>query len=130
MSLSQAETRRAGLEALARASGPVHRAHFLRQSETGSGNYSEKRHALLDSDRLFPGLAPMSDRRERRKRWVQRGQYAVEVEIEVVYPEEAPSEPCLEPATVRWLNEIAKRAEAGDVGNLRSVGRVYQALPS
>jgi hypothetical protein len=27
-------------------------------------------------------------RREKRKRWVQRGQYAVEVEVEVVYPEE------------------------------------------
>jgi hypothetical protein len=26
-------------------------------------------------------------RREKRHRWVQRGQYAVEVEIDVVYPE-------------------------------------------
>jgi len=28
----------------------------------------------------------MSERREKRKTWVQRGRYAVEVEIEVVYP--------------------------------------------
>lgn len=72
----------------------------------------------------------MSERRERRKRWVRRGQYAVEVEIDVIFPEESPSDPCLEPATVRWLDEVARRAEAGDVGYLRSVGRVYQALPN
>ena len=50
------------------------------------------------------------ERREKRKRWVQRGQYAVEVEVEVVYPPEDPSEPCLEPYTIRRLDEIARRA--------------------
>jgi hypothetical protein len=70
----------------------------------------------------------MKQRREKRKRWVQRGQYAVEVEVEVVYPEEDPSEACLEPATVRWLDEIARRAEQGDIQYLRSVGRVFQAV--
>ena len=67
-------------------------------------------------------------RRETRKRWVQRGQYAVEVEVEVVYPEGDPSEPCLEPATVRWLDEVAGRAERGDVAYLRRVGRVFQLV--
>ena len=70
----------------------------------------------------------MSERREKRKRWVQRGQYAVEVEVEVVYSAEAPDEPCLEPATVRWLDEIARRAENDDVAYLRRVGRVFQAV--
>jgi hypothetical protein len=60
---------------------------------------------------------------------VQRGQYAVEVEVEVVYPADDPSEPCLEPATVRWLDEVAQRAERGDVEYLRKVGRVFQLLP-
>jgi hypothetical protein len=72
----------------------------------------------------------MKERRETRKRWVQRGDYAVEVEVEVVYPQDDPSEPCLEPATVRWLDEIARKAEQGDVAYLRSVGRVFQAVPS
>jgi hypothetical protein len=67
-------------------------------------------------------------RREKRKRWVQRGQYAVEVEVDVVYPEDDPTEPCLEPATVRWLDEIARRAEQGDEAYLRSVGRVFQLM--
>lgn len=72
----------------------------------------------------------MAEKRERRKRWVQRGRYAVEVEVDVVYPADDPSEPCLEPTTVRWLDEIARRAEQGDVEYLRTVGRVFEAVPS
>ncbi len=63
-----------------------------------------------------------------RKRWVQRGQYAVEVEVEVVYPEDDPSEPCLEPGTLRWLDEVARKAEEGDVEFLQNVGRLFQAV--
>lgn len=70
----------------------------------------------------------MKERREKRKRWVQRGEYAVEVEVEVVYPAEDPSEPCLEPATVRWLDEVARHAEQGDLAFLRKAGRVFQAV--
>ncbi len=70
----------------------------------------------------------MSERREMRKRWVQRGRFAVEVEVEVIYPDDDPSEPCLEPGTVHKLDEIARRAEQGDVDYLRSVGRVFEAV--
>jgi len=70
----------------------------------------------------------MTERREKRKRWVQRGQYAVEVEVEVVYPAECPAEASLEPATVRWLDELARRAEAGDLEYLQNAGRVFQAV--
>ena len=70
----------------------------------------------------------MKVRREKRKRWVHRGKYAVEVEVEVVYPAGDPSEPCLEPATVRWLDEIARRAKNGDVAYLKTVGKVFQAV--
>jgi hypothetical protein len=68
-------------------------------------------------------------RHERRTRWVQRGQYAVEVEVEVVYPEDDPNEPCLEPASVRWLDEIARRAEQGDLAYLKRAGRVFRLIP-
>ena len=70
----------------------------------------------------------MPERREKRKRWVQRGRYAVEVEIEVIYPVDDQSEPCLEPETDRWLDEVARRAGAGDVEYLRKAGRVFQAI--
>ena len=72
----------------------------------------------------------LTDRRERRKRWVQRGRFAVEVDVEVVFPTEDPTEPCLEAATVRQLDEIARRAEAGDLAYLQSVGRVFEAVGS
>jgi hypothetical protein len=72
----------------------------------------------------------MKECREKRKRWVQRGQYAVEVEVEVIYPADDPNEACLEPATVRRLDEIAQRAAQGDVDYLRKVGRVFQAIPT
>ena len=72
----------------------------------------------------------MPEKRETRKRWVQRGQYAVELDVEVIYPADDPSQACLEPATVRWLDEVARKAEAGDVEFLRRAGRLYQAVPS
>ncbi len=70
----------------------------------------------------------MSERREKRKRWVQRGEYAIEVEVELVYPADYPLEACLEPETVRWLDEVARRAGAGDIEFLRTAGRVFQAV--
>ena len=80
-------------------------------------------------DRLFSRLTDaMTERREKRKRWVQRGQYAVEVEVDVIYPADDPSEPCLEPDTVLWLDEVARRAELGDVDYLQAVGRVFEAV--
>jgi hypothetical protein len=72
----------------------------------------------------------MAERREKRKRWVQRGDFAVEVEVEVIFPEDAQTEACLEPATVRWLDEVARKAEEGDIQFLRSAGRVFQAVTS
>ncbi len=79
---------------------------------------------------LSGGVREMKERREKRKRWVRRGRYAVEVEVDVVYPAGDPSEPCLEPATVRWLDEVARRAEKGDIAYLRSVGEVFRAVPT
>ena len=70
----------------------------------------------------------MAERREKRKRWVQRGKYAVEVEVDVIYPADDPSEPYLEPATLRWLDEVAAKAEEGDVQYLKKAGRGFQAV--
>jgi hypothetical protein len=48
--------------------------------------------------------------------------------VEVVFPVDDPSEPCLEPKTVRWLDQIAERAQQGDIEYLKKVGRVLQAV--
>lgn len=68
------------------------------------------------------------ERREKRKRWVQRGRYAVELEVEVIYPSDDPSEACLEPATAKFIDDVAHRAEQGDVDFLRTVGRVFETI--
>jgi hypothetical protein len=47
--------------------------------------------------------------------------------VEVFYPEDDPAEPCMDAATVRWLDEIARHAEQGDLQFLRKVGRVFEA---
>jgi hypothetical protein len=46
-------------------------------------------HARRESVDEF--YSTMNERREKRKRWVQRGQFAVEVEV--VFPADDPSEP-------------------------------------
>jgi hypothetical protein len=54
--------------------------------------------------------------------------YVVAVEIEMILPEEDPSEPCYEPATVQFLKEVKERADADDIEWLKRHGRVYRAL--
>jgi hypothetical protein len=70
----------------------------------------------------------MPDRRTTMTQWIERGRYVVGVDVEVVYMDEDPGDPVIEPATVKRLAEIARRAEAGDVEYLKSVGRVYESV--
>ena len=49
----------------------------------------------------------------------------VRVEAEAVIPDADPSEPCLEPSTLRWLDELQALADAGDIDALSKVGAVY-----
>ena len=46
------QVRRAGLDALARELGPVGMVRFLQQFETGVGDYSAERHALIGSENV------------------------------------------------------------------------------
>ena len=45
--LSHADLRTAGIDALVQALGPVGMVRFLQQFETGHGDYTKERHALL-----------------------------------------------------------------------------------
>ena len=47
--MSPAQVRQTGLEALARALGPVGMVRFLQQFEAGAGDYSADRHGWLDA---------------------------------------------------------------------------------
>ena len=63
----------------------------------------------------------------RIKRVIQRGRYAVAVEVDATfYPED--DEAYLSAETCKLLDEIRRRAEAGDVAYLRSVGQVFELV--
>ena len=66
--------------------------------------------------------------RIRRTRLIQTEKYVVAVEAEMVVPVDDPSEPCYESETVKFLKEVAARAERGEVAWLAQRGRVYEAL--
>jgi len=38
----------------------------------------------------------------------------VRVEVEAIIPDTDPSEPCLEPKTIRFLDEVQRKADCGD----------------
>jgi hypothetical protein len=66
---------------------------------------------------LIPG------QRIKRTRLIQSEKYVVAVEVELVIPEDDPSEPCYKSETVQLLREIRERADRGDVAWLTQRAR-------
>lgn len=60
-------------------------------------------------------------KRVKLKKWIHGSRFVVQVEVEGIVPDADPSEPCLEPKTVRWLDELQKLADSGDEEALRKV---------
>ncbi|MFA7235790.1 MAG: hypothetical protein WC058_02910 [Phycisphaeraceae bacterium] len=58
-------------------------------------------------------------------RWIHAGTCVVKVQVDAVVPDEDPSKPCLEPATLRWLDELQELADAGRINELAQHGTVY-----
>ena len=67
-------------------------------------------------------------KRIKRTRLIQTDRFVVAVEIDMVYPEDDPSEPCLESETVALLREIKEHADQGDLAWLQLRGKVYTAI--
>ena len=72
----------------------------------------------------------MKDKHIRHNHWVHTELFVVRVEVDAVIPAEDPSETCFEPATLRFLNLVREKADAGDVDWLRTVGEVYARVPA
>ena len=64
-------------------------------------------------------------RRIKVPQWIHGKLCVVRVEVDAVVPDEDPSEPCFEPAAVKWMDEIQRLADAGQVDQLAKVGEVY-----
>jgi hypothetical protein len=58
-------------------------------------------------------------------KWIHGRLCVVRVEVDAIVPDADPSEPCLEPATVKWLDELQAKADSGDVEALERIGQVY-----
>lgn len=61
--------------------------------------------------------------------WIEAGDFAVAVEVEAIFPPDAPTEACLRPETVCWLESLEDAAARGDIATLRAAGRVYRQDP-
>lgn len=60
--------------------------------------------------------------------WITGGPYAVAVEVEAIFFTDRPGEPFLTPQTVRFLEQVARDARAGEVEALKKVGKVFVQL--
>ena len=65
-------------------------------------------------------------RRGTIKRYIEAADMVVVVEVPVIYAPEQPDEPLLEADTIRFLDEVTRRAQAGDRAWLHTVGRIYE----
>jgi len=70
----------------------------------------------------------ISGQRIKRMRLVQTDRYVVAVDVELVIPDDDPTEPCYEAETVQFLQEVEQHAQQGDVDWLAQHGKIYEAL--
>ena len=70
----------------------------------------------------------ISGRRIKRTRLVHTDRYVVAVDVELVIPDDDPTEPCYEAETVQFLREVEEHAQQGDVNWLAQHGKIYEAL--
>lgn len=59
------------------------------------------------------------------RKWIHTDAITVRVVVDAVIPDEEPSEPCLEPPALRFLDEVQRLTNAGDVDALAMIGEVH-----
>ena len=70
----------------------------------------------------IPGL---TGERTTSVQWIQGDNFVVRVVVEAIIPDFDPSEPCLEPEVVRFLDEVQEKANRGLLAELEKMGEVY-----
>ena len=68
---------------------------------------------------------PLSGRRIKLDRWIHAESCVVRVRVDAVILDADPSEPCLEPQTIRFLDDVQHKADHGLVTELAKLGDVY-----
>jgi hypothetical protein len=59
------------------------------------------------------------------ERWIHARQCVVRLNVDAIVPDADPSEPCLEPNTLQFLDEVQRKADAGLIDELSKIGDVY-----
>jgi hypothetical protein len=67
-------------------------------------------------------------KRVKERQLIERGRYVVAVEVDLVYPDFDPAEPCYESETIEFLREVAEHADRGDLGWLEAHGTIYERI--
>jgi hypothetical protein len=67
----------------------------------------------------------LQGKRIKLEQWIHAAACVVRVEVEAIIPDADPSEPCLEPQTLRFLDELQLKADQGLINELSKVGDVY-----
>jgi hypothetical protein len=67
----------------------------------------------------------LKGKRTNIEQWIHSAQCVVRVEVGAIIPDADPSEPCLEPKTIRYLDELQRMADPGMVRELAKAGDVY-----
>jgi hypothetical protein len=67
----------------------------------------------------------INGRRVKVPQWIHGTQCVVRVNVDAVIPMSDPSEPCFEPPALKWMDELQRLADEGDVEALAKVGEVY-----
>ncbi len=49
----------------------------------------------------------------------------VHVQVDAIIPDADPSEPCFEPAAVKWMDHLQRLANEGKIDELAKAGEVY-----
>ena len=59
------------------------------------------------------------------QKWIHAESCVLQVEVEAIIPVDDPTEPCLEPSTLQWLDQLQQMADEGKVEQLQRHGTVY-----
>jgi hypothetical protein len=67
----------------------------------------------------------LQGKRTKIEQWIHSASCVVRVEVDAIIPDADPSEPCLEPSTIRYLDELQRKADRGLISELAQAGVVY-----
>ena len=67
----------------------------------------------------------IAGRKTKVERWIHSSSCAVRVEVEAIIPDADPTEVCLEPKTIRFLDDLQGKADQGLIKELAKAGDAY-----